>query len=98
MRKTRKKTRIDGTDKEILRLLRDANRSLTGRQIARRVNLSSPSIRPRMDNLQLQGIVKPMKIGRNRTIHSNLKVPSKILWGIDFKPEPRRKKRKTRLF
>ncbi len=89
----RRKKRIDAIDREILRLMRGSRRGISGNQIARRVNLSAPAIRPRLNNLQHQGIVKQILTGRNRLIHSNLSVPSKILWNIDLKPEPRKKKK-----
>ena len=92
-----RKKRIDAVDREILRLMRGSRRGISGNQIARRVNLSAPAIRPRLNNLQRQGIVRQILTGRNRLIHSNLKAPSKILWNIDFKPEPRRKKRRPGL-
>ena len=41
----RKKTFLDGMDKEILRNLRKIERGLSGRQIAKRVGLSDSSIK-----------------------------------------------------
>lgn len=54
----RKKTFLDGTDKEILRNLRKIERGLSGRQIAKRVGLSDSSIKPRLDHLKKKGFIK----------------------------------------
>lgn len=54
----RKKTVLDGTDKEILRNLLTMDEGLSGRQIAKRVGLKDSSIRPRLDNLKKKGYVK----------------------------------------
>ena len=81
----RKKNIIDSTDRDILKLMHSANRPLTGNQISLKVNLSPPAIKPRLLNLQSQGIIKPIKIGGMRNLGKNVKAPSKILWGLDLK-------------
>lgn len=97
----RKKRTIDGTDREILRILHGARRPLTGSNIAKRINYSPSAIKPRLTNLKLKGILKPVKIGGlrsfNRTFKSpkrtftkTIKAPSSILWGLDIKKRGRR--------
>lgn len=84
----KKKRLVDSTDKEILRFMYDANkinRQITGNQIAKKINLSAPAIKPRLLNLQKQGIVKTINIGRMRALGKKIKAPSRIFWGIDFK-------------
>lgn len=83
---------IDSIDRDILRLINNANRPLSGFHIATKVNLSPPAIRPRLNNLMGQGIIKQIKIGNprifNRTFDKKqvrIKAPSKILWGLDIK-------------
>ncbi len=83
---------IDSRDREILRLLHNARRPMSGFQIAKRINLSPPAIRPRLNNLRSMGIVKPVKQFGMRSFQrqfSNkkitIKAPSKILWGLDLK-------------
>ena len=85
MFQTKRKRLVDSTDKEILRFMYSANRPLTGNQISKKVNLSPPAIKPRLVNLQNQGIVKTLKIGGMRTLSKKVKAPSRIFWGIDFK-------------
>ncbi len=84
----KKKRLVDSTDKEILRFMYDANkinRQITGNQIAKKINLSAPAIKPRLLNLQRQGIVKPISTGKMRLLGKRTKAPSRIFWGIDFK-------------
>lgn len=81
----KKKRLVDSVDREILRFMYNANRPTTGNQISKKVNLSPPAIKPRLMNLQKQGIVKTIKIGEMRLLRKKVKAPSKILWGIDFK-------------
>ncbi|KKM67838.1 hypothetical protein LCGC14_1467120 [marine sediment metagenome] len=92
-KKLKKRNYYDSVDKEILRYMRGYGKSASGNQIAKKVHLSPSSIRPRLDRLQIKGIVKPTKIGKprvfsrsfgkkiTRTIHS----PSRIKWGLDIK-------------
>ena len=79
--------------RDILKVLyRSSNRGVSGSFIARKVQTSVPSIRPRLNNLQKRGIIKPIKIGKLRTFSRTfgkksikIKSPSKILWGLDWK-------------
>lgn len=95
----RKKTTIDTVDRAILRFMRDARRGVTGRQIATKVRLSPPAIRPRLDSLQRKGIVKPVQIGKMRKgimMKSGVTVraPSRIKWGLDLLPSKKPQRRK----
>ena len=94
----RKKTTLDGIDRDILRNLYRSQRNLSGRQIAQRVSLSPSAIRPRLINLQTQGIIKPIKIQQPRIfkrdfeikatkkiVTRNMRPPRSIFWGIDLK-------------
>lgn len=91
----RKKTTLDGIDRDILRFMRGADRSLTGNQIAGRVNISPSAIRPRLNNLRNKGIIKTTKIGETRTfnrkfetkkgdITKTIQSPSVIKWKLDL--------------
>ena len=84
MRKLKRKS-IDSIDKDILRFMYGAKRPVSGSQIAKRISISSPTIRPHLNKLQLKGIVKPFHIGKVRRINKTVKAPSKILWGLDLK-------------
>lgn len=100
----RKRNRIiDSTNREILRLMYNARRELTGNQIARRINLSAPAIRPRLNNLRNMGIVRPVRTGKERTFRrtfgdSNtfvrIRAPSKIHWGLDIQTKKTNKSKR----
>ena len=81
----KKKRLVDSVDREILRFMYSANRPTTGNQISKKVNLSPPAIKPRLMNLQRQGIIKTTKIGQMRSLRKKVKVPSRIFWGLDLK-------------
>ena len=92
----RKKTTIDGMDREILRAIMQSRRKLTGNQISQKVKLTPSAIRPRLDNLRRKGIVKPLTISGMRSfrrsfqtnkglIQKRVKSPRSITWGIDLK-------------
>lgn len=92
-----RKKPIDSIDRAILRFMNGARRDLSGNQIAKKVYLSPPAIRPRLNNLQRQGIIKPIKIGNPRVFSRNfpkkvirIKAPSKILWNLDLRKKKRR--------
>ncbi len=104
----KRKRLIDSTDRDILRLLNSARRPLSGHQIANKIDLSPPAIKPRLRSLESQGILKKFSEGKNRvfdrTFPENKKLnlperdirivsPSKTLWGIDFKPTKKGKNR-----
>lgn len=76
---------VDSVDREILRFMYSANRPITGNQISKKVNLSPPAIKPRLLNLQRQGIVKTISTGELRTLRKKVKAPSRIFWGLDLK-------------
>ncbi|MBT4174855.1 winged helix-turn-helix transcriptional regulator [archaeon] len=103
MMKKKKRIRVDGTDRDILRIMNKANRPLSGNFIAKKVKLSSPAIRPRLNILNSKGIVKPIKIGGkrswDRTFSSSKKTqrisaPSKILWGLDIISTKKKRRKK----
>jgi DNA-binding Lrp family transcriptional regulator len=98
----RKKKIIDGMDKQILREINSARRSLTSRQIGQKVNLSGSAIIPRLNNLKFQGILKAKPTGLrsfNRMFGKNqklvkVKAPRSIYWNINLiKPEERKKRK-----
>jgi DNA-binding Lrp family transcriptional regulator len=104
-RPIRKKTALDGIDREILRRLYNSSRNLSGRQIARGAGISPSAIRPRLVNLQNKGIIKPMKIQGNRTFVREFKLkgvskpitkrinsPRSVFWGINYGTKPVRRK------
>lgn len=83
---------FDSKDRDILRLLYGAERPLTSNMIAQRIQLTPPAIKPRLVNLQRQGIIKPIKIGAMRTFERkfqkrtiSISAPSKILWALNLK-------------
>lgn len=99
----RKKTTLDGMDRNILKNMYQTQRNLSGRQIAQRVNMSSSAIVSRLNNLRLKGIIRPMKVqqprifnrtfkikGTNKTVTRNISAPRSVFWGIDFKDEKRK--------
>lgn len=92
----RKKTIIDGTDKEILRVIHHTNRDLSGRQIADKVGLSAGGIIPRLNKLKRQGIIKDeckgfrnfdrefnVK-GKKNPVKRKVKSCSRRVWKIDY--------------
>ena len=88
----RQKRVLDGLDKEILRYLYASKMPLTGRQIANKVKISPPAIKPRLVNLKRNGIVKPVNCGGMRNFNRifgtktiRIKSPSKICWALDLK-------------
>ena len=95
----RKKTLIDGIDRDILRMLNGSRRPLSGNQIAKGISLSGSALRPRLNNLKFKGIIKPNEKGLrtfNRKFPGSSKLvkirsPSSILWGIDLKKSRKKK-------
>jgi DNA-binding Lrp family transcriptional regulator len=80
---------IDSRDREILRFMHGANRGVSGNQIAKKINISPPAIKPRLTKLENQGIIRPLSFGNKREWHNprtNQKIttPSKVLWEINF--------------
>jgi DNA-binding Lrp family transcriptional regulator len=87
----RKKKKLDGIDREILRVLY-LRRPLPSRQIARFVGLSTPAIFPRLKNLKSEGIIKISRIYGIRIFERNfgnknvkIKSPQSIFWDLDLK-------------
>ena len=84
---------IDGKDREILRFMYNANRPLSGNQIAKKINISPPAIKPRLEGLMSHGILKKMSVGQPRIFQRdfktkkavNIKAASKILWWLNLK-------------
>jgi DNA-binding transcriptional regulator LsrR (DeoR family) len=88
--KNRKKTKIDGIDKEILRVLY-LRRPMVSRQIACSVGLSSSAIFPRLEQLRNNGLIKISKISKvrifERTFNGHIqqiKSPRSIHWDLDL--------------
>ncbi len=98
MVKQRKKKQIDGMDREILRNIYNARRSLTSRQIAEKVSMSGGAIFPRLENLKTQGILKSKSLGvrnfdrifKGKTKPVKIKAPRSILWDIDLKKKKKK--------
>jgi len=97
----RKKKTIDGMDRAILRSINNSRRSLSGRQIANRVQLSPSAIAPRLNNLRSKGIVKKMVVQKTRVLDRKVgrkiirvRAPRAIFWGIDLNTT--KKQAKTR--
>jgi len=91
MIKKRKKTLLDGMDKSILRTIGGSKRSLTGNQISQKVNLSPGSLKLRLDNMKLKGILKNTRIDKTRSFTRlvgnkkvKIKAPRNIFWDIDL--------------
>lgn len=92
----RKKSFLDGTDKEILRNLRKIERGLSGRQIAKKVGLSDSSIKPRLDNLKEKRFIidecnafrnykrKFNLKGKKRPVTKRIRSCSRRNWRINF--------------
>jgi DNA-binding Lrp family transcriptional regulator len=96
----RKKKTIDGMDREILRRIHQAQKALTSRQIANKVNLSGSAILPRLQNLRLQGILKANPTGMRRFERTfdkksvKIKAPRSIFWELDIAKQMKKDKRK----
>ncbi len=65
---------------------------MTGNEIARKVNMSAAGIRPRLDKLHNQGIIKPLSHTGIRTfkrefgnVRKTINAPRSIFWGLDVK-------------
>jgi len=89
---------VDSKDREILRYMNNANRAVSGLSISKAISISPPAIKPRLNNLHKQGIIKPIKKGGERIFDRTfkniskpitIKAPSKILWGLDIKKKRR---------
>ncbi|MFA5857110.1 MAG: winged helix-turn-helix domain-containing protein [Candidatus Pacearchaeota archaeon] len=84
------KIRLDGIDKDILRILY-SRRPLVTLKIAKYAKLSSPTVSARLSNLEKLGIVKKARINKirkfERTFGDNLikiKSASRIYWDLDL--------------
>jgi hypothetical protein len=87
----RKTCIIDGTDREILRVLYE-KRPLVSRQIATMVGMTASAIAPRLNNLLEMGILKRAEDGEPRSFDKKLnghlvrvKSPKCIMWDLDIK-------------
>ena len=87
----RKKRIIDGIDREILRNLHKKE-SMTGNQLAKKINFTASAITPRLRNLESKGIIKTHQIGKTRIFERTfkgkkrkIKVPRSIHWSLDLK-------------
>jgi len=97
----RKKKTLDGVDRDILRTLYNRHpETISGSAIARRVDLTSSAISPRLRNLQTKGIIKPIdiqglrifnRIFPNKKIPVKIKAPRSILWGLDLIKQKRKR-------
>ena len=92
----RKRTIIDGIDRDIIRTMFNSKRLLNANQISKNVKLTPSAIRPRLDNLKNKGIIKQKKQSGMRTftrkfktkkgfVKKRIKAPRSIFWGIDLK-------------
>jgi DNA-binding Lrp family transcriptional regulator len=87
----RRKNFLDGIDREIIRVLY-SRKSLSSRQIAKYVGLSSPGIFPRLNHLKSKGIIKISRVYGFRIFEREfgnklrkIKSPQSIYWGLDLK-------------
>ena len=100
LRTAKGKRVLDSRDRDILKLIHSANRPLSGNQIANRIRISPPAIKPRLEGLEGRGILKRVKVGDTRVfqrvfktrpsvnlpnIKKTINAPSRILWGLDIK-------------
>jgi DNA-binding Lrp family transcriptional regulator len=88
--KERKKKVLDGIDKEILRALMVRSPLVTS-EIAKIAGLTSSAIKPRLDNLKQNGIIKISKTEGLRIFKRNfgnrlvtIRAPRSIYWEIDY--------------
>jgi len=87
-------------DREILRRIYTAQKALTSKQIAQKVNLSGSAIIPRLQSLKNQGILKANPTGIRKFVRTfaktpvNIKAPRSIFWEIDIGKELKKEKRK----
>lgn len=86
----RKKSVLDGTDRDILRLLYRRG-PMVGRQIALQVQLSPAAVALRLRSLEVQGILRSSMTSQQRVFRRGIgtkrrKVisPRSIAWQIDF--------------
>jgi DNA-binding Lrp family transcriptional regulator len=86
----RKKTALDGIDREILRLLYKRS-PIVSREIAKRVGLSAPAITPRLNNLKKQGLIKNNRKTKERIFRRKfnnktieIKAQRSIHWSLDL--------------
>ena len=89
----RKKKKLDGIDREILRVL-FYRKPLPSRQIAHAVGLTPAAIIPRLNNLMENGIIKIFLISKIRVFERSfgnnivkIKSPRNIFWDLDLKNE-----------
>jgi biotin operon repressor len=81
---------LDSRDREILRFLFNAKRAVSGYFIAARLNISAPSIRPRLEALQKAGYIRKFRVGKfrswknSRNPNRKITAASKILWVLDL--------------
>jgi DNA-binding Lrp family transcriptional regulator len=87
----RKSKALDGTDRDILRILY-LKSPLVTRQIAKNVGLTGSAVVPRLNNLKELGIIKQHKLEKIRNFersfgNKTLKInsPRSIYWGLDIK-------------
>ena len=91
MVQVRKKKELDGTDREILRILY-SDGAMVGSRIGKLVGLSPPAIAPRLNSLLGKGILKKSKILGVRKFRKKISgrvvhvsSPRGIYWEIDLK-------------
>ncbi len=94
----RRKFNIDGVDRSILRSMNSTRRTLSSSEIAKKVKFTPSGIRPRLDKLKSQGIIKKADIGGMRSFRRTfinpqtkkrttrtIRAPRSIKWKIDIK-------------
>jgi DNA-binding Lrp family transcriptional regulator len=84
------KIRLDGIDKDILRILYILGPLVT-LKIAKHANITSPTVLSRLTNLEKLGIVRKSKINRYRNYERNygnnlvkIKSASRIFWNLNL--------------
>lgn len=79
---------VDSHDRSILRLLYSGQRTMTGNQISKKINMSPPAINLRLSKLQNSGLIKKVEVGNQRVLRiqksGNVTAPSRIFWGLDI--------------
>lgn len=94
----RRKFNIDGVDRSILRSMNSTRRQLSSSEIAKKVKFTPSGIRPRLDKLKSQGIIKKADVGgvrsfkrtfinpqTKRKVTRTIRAPRSIKWKIDIK-------------
>jgi DNA-binding Lrp family transcriptional regulator len=98
MKSKKRKFSIDGVDRVILKSMSSARRQLSSSEIAKKIKYTPSGIRPRLDKLEDQGIIKKDSVGGIRSfkrtfinpqtkkkVTRKINAPRSIKWKIDLK-------------